>query len=146
MAIKHRPKVGEILECDFGQWADPVHFDGHIKPEMRKRRMVVVLNGKLDGQSCLVVPISSSNTNQTGFLQKYHVLLPTEAFPITDHYDERDRWALGERVAVVSTTRLFYIAERGVRYRRKLERDVVTEIQKHVICALNAQALLNNQQ
>lgn len=145
MAIQHRPKVGEILECDFGQWADPIHFDGHIKPEMRKRRMVVVLNGNLDGQSCLVVPISSSDADEKGFSQKYHVPLPAAAFPITNHYDKRDRWALADRITNVSKTRLFYITEKGIRHNPKLARDVVAEIQKHVILAINAQSMLNNQ-
>ena len=49
MAIKHRPKVGELLECDFGVWADPETVNGHIKPGMIKRRLVVVLNGDIDG-------------------------------------------------------------------------------------------------
>ena len=65
--ITHRPKVGDILECDFGEWAIPISFDGHIKPEMRKRRLVVILNGNLDGGACIVVPISSSDADALGF-------------------------------------------------------------------------------
>lgn len=44
--ITHRPKVGEILECNFGKWSEPPSFDGHLPPEMCKKRMVVVLNSR----------------------------------------------------------------------------------------------------
>lgn len=142
MAITHRPKVGEILECDFGQWAEPPSFDGHIKPEMRKRRMVVVLNGNLDGQACAVVPISSSDADDKGFSAKYHVLLTQEHFGITPHYDKRDRWALADRITVISKERLFYIKDKGVKLDWKLPPPVVTEIQIAVIQAINAKSLL----
>ena len=65
MAITYAPKVGEILECNFGQFEfttgteniNDKNYNGRIPPEMVKRRMIVVLNGKLDS-GCLVVPIS----------------------------------------------------------------------------------------
>lgn len=61
MAIKHRPKVGEILECDFGHWAEPESVNGHLPPEMRKRRLVVVLNGDIDGQSAVIALLGIFN-------------------------------------------------------------------------------------
>ena len=75
--------------------------------------MVVVLNGNLDGQACAVVPISSSDADDKGFSAKYHVPLPQEHFVVTSHYDIRDRWALADRIAVVSKERLFYIRGGG---------------------------------
>jgi uncharacterized protein YifN (PemK superfamily) len=145
MAIRHRPKVGEILECDFGQWAEPPSFDGHIKPEMRKRRMVVVLNGNLDGQACAVVPISSSDADDKGFSAKYHVPLPQEHFVVTSHYDIRDRWALADRIAVVSRERLFYIKGVSGKPALKLPPSLVSEIQIAVIGAINAKSLLQTE-
>ena len=52
--INYSPKVGEVLECDFGQFQyDPTtqlpltnNYNGRIPPEIVKRRMVIVLNGK----------------------------------------------------------------------------------------------------
>lgn len=142
MAITYRPKVGEILECDFGEWSQLVNFDGHIKPEMRKRRMVVILNGNLDGHSCLVVPISSSDSDQKGFSNKYHVILPTNFFTVTDYYDKRDRWALADRITLVSKERLFIIKNNGIAINQKLPADLVSEIQIQVINAINAKQLL----
>lgn len=142
MAIKHRPKVGEILECDFGQWSQPPFFDGHIKPEMRKRRMVVILNGNLDGRACIVVPISSTNAVTKGFSAKHHILLKQQYFEITDYYDTRDRWALADRVSVVSCDRLFYVKDKSIKVDLKLPRDLVTQIQIAVISAINAKSLL----
>lgn len=116
MAIRHRPKVGEILECDFGQWAEPPSFDGHIKPEMRKRRSA-----------------------------KYHVPLPQEHFVVTSHYDIRDRWALADRIAVVSKERLFYIRGVAGNFALKLPPSLVSEIQIAVIGAINAKSLLQTE-
>lgn len=54
MAINFSPKVGEILECNFGNYPvsqngqfSTTYYDGRIPPEMIKNRLVVVLNGKL---------------------------------------------------------------------------------------------------
>lgn len=67
MAINFSPKVGEILECNFGNY--PVsqngqfstkYYDGRIPPEMIKNRLVVVLNGKINGNACIVVPLSTT--------------------------------------------------------------------------------------
>lgn len=143
--ITHRPKVGDILECDFGQWADPVSYNGHIKPEMRKRRLVVILNGHLDGNGCFVVPISSSEADERGFSKRFHVPLPTELFPVTDQYDKRERWALADRLTMVSKERLFNILDKSARLTVKLPPELVTQIQTFAIMAINAKSLLKNE-
>lgn len=153
MAINHRPKVGEILECHFGHWDVNENFDGHIPPEMRKRRMVVVLNGNLDGKSSIVIPISSSESNNpdnketTDLLKsvKYHHHLENHLFRVTDFYDKRDRWALCERVTVVSNKRLFYIIDNNTKISQHLPHDIVSEIQKKVIIAISAKSFLENE-
>lgn len=154
MAINHRPKVGEILECNFGSWSEIEAFDGHIPPEMRKRRMVIVLNGNLDGKSSLIVPVSSSETNdpnnkgkEDDVLKsvKYHHHLDQTLFEVTDFYDKRDRWALCERITAVSNKRLFYIFDGTIKLSQRLPSDVVTEIQKKAVLALNARALLKDE-
>ena len=101
MAITYHPKVGEVLECNFGRFKqlsdgqiDPRNFDGRIPPEMVKQRMVVILNGKLNG-NCLVVPISSAkDIGKIG--QGLHVPLAPDLFEITSFYDRRERWAKAE--------------------------------------------------
>lgn len=49
MAINFSPKVGEILECNFGNYPvsqngqfSTTYYDGRIPPEMIKNRLVVV--------------------------------------------------------------------------------------------------------
>ena len=67
VAINFSPKVGEILECNFGNYPvsqngqfSTTYYDGRIQPEMIKNRLVVVLNGKINGNACIVVPLSTS--------------------------------------------------------------------------------------
>lgn len=147
MAIKHRPKVGELLECDFGQWQEiekKPDYNRHLEPEMRKRRMVVVLNANLDGKSALVVPISS--TKSYGRQATFHHLIDTNLIKVTDFYDKRDRWALAEHTKVVSFTRLQYIFDGPIKLDQTLPSEVVTQIQLKVIKAINAQRILDNLQ
>ena len=122
--ITHRPKVGDILECDFGEWAIPTSFDGHIKPEMRKRRLVVILNGNLDGGACIVVPISSSDADALGFSARFHVHLPAD------------------RITTVSKARLFNIMDKSAHISVKLPPELVTAIQTQVGLAIGARSLL----
>ncbi|SPZ68998.1 fimbrial protein [Shigella dysenteriae] len=51
MAINFSPKVGEILECNFGNYPvsqngpfSTTYYDGRIPPAMIKNRLVVVLD------------------------------------------------------------------------------------------------------
>jgi len=67
MPINFSPKVGQILTCNYGNYlkdekGDVVStaVDAHIPPEMIKCRLVVVLNGRLNGNACIVVPISTT--------------------------------------------------------------------------------------
>jgi uncharacterized protein YifN (PemK superfamily) len=67
VAINFSPKVGEILECNFGNYPviqngpfSTTYYDGRIPPEMIKNRLVVVLNGKINGNACIVVPLSTT--------------------------------------------------------------------------------------
>lgn len=145
MAIPHSPKTGEILECNFGNFqtqetGDPIDFNGRIPPEMIKRRMVVVLNGRL-GKSSIVVPISSSK-DQGGINQGHHVELDTELFPVTDVYDRRERWAKANLVQHVSHKRLFKIRENGRNISVYLPRETVGLIQQAAVKALNAGYLI----
>jgi uncharacterized protein YifN (PemK superfamily) len=147
MAITYRPKVGEVLECDFGQFKlmpngdfDQRNFDGRIPPEMIKRRLVVVLNGKLGG-SCLVVPISSTQ-NMGGVSQGLHVPLEPDLFKVTDFYDRRDRWAKSELIQPVSNKRLYKLMDNGKRFDHYLPREKVELVQRAVIKAVSAGALI----
>jgi len=144
MALTYTPKVGEVLECDFGEFLQPPPkpvYNGLMAPEIRKRRMVVVLNGRLPNGCTLVVPISSS-LNKNAVDRGFHVPLATELFTVTSFYDRRDRWALAECITHVSKDRLSQIKERGAPIATYLPREKVTEIQKAIIKTISAVALL----
>lgn len=140
---QYRPKVGEILECNFGLFTDTLDFNGHIPPEMIKRRMVVVLNGKLNGLT-LVVPISSTQNSQSIRLG-HHIEIAPELIKQTAFYDKRQRWAKVDLIQSVSRERLFFIYEKGERIHQFLPREIVEKIQKAVIKLIGANSLLDNQ-
>lgn len=149
MAIIFQPKVGEVLECNFGDFkydevndkVDKTNIHGRIPPEIVKQRMVVILNGKLNG-GCLVVPISSSR--DPDYIRRgYHIELPCSCFRVTNFYDNRERWAKVELIQMVSKQRLFELRENGKAYKIFLPREQVSVIQHAVVKAINANALLN---
>lgn len=146
MAITYRPKVGEVLECNFGQFKqlnngdfDKRNIDGRIPPEMVKKRLVAVLNGKVGG--CLVVPISSSK-DLGSVNQGLHVPLAPELFRVTDFYDNRERWAKAELIQNVSRERLYKLKDNSQRFDCYLPRDVVEQIQRSVIKSISALSLI----
>ncbi|MBI6669646.1 hypothetical protein B1F77_16220 [Pseudomonas syringae] len=144
MALTYTPKVGEVLECDFGDFVQPPLkpvYNGLMTPEIRKRRMVVVLNGRLPNGCTMVVPISSSG-NPNAVQRGMHVFLDPALFTITSFYDKRNRWALAECITHVSKDRLSQIKDRGAPIPTFLPRDKVIAIQKAVIKAIAASVLL----
>ncbi|HHF5434544.1 type II toxin-antitoxin system PemK/MazF family toxin [Haemophilus influenzae] len=142
MSIKqHRPKVGEILECDYGQFSHTCHVDGHIPPEMVKKRLVVVLNAKLNGL-ILVAPISST-INLDGIKNGYHIEIDSELIKATSFYDKRTRWVKSELIQSVSRLRLYHIYDKGTKITQYLPRDVVKKVQKAIVKAINASSLLD---
>ncbi|TNH06625.1 type II toxin-antitoxin system PemK/MazF family toxin [Testudinibacter sp. TR-2022] len=138
---QHRPKVGEILECHYGAFSENDDVNGHIPPEIIKKRMVVVLNGKLNGLA-LVVPISSTKSLD-GIQNGLHIEVAPDLIRTTGFYDKRVRWAKAELIQAVSRKRLFHIYDKGSRITQYLPRDVVEKIQRAVIKAVNASTLLD---
>jgi uncharacterized protein YifN (PemK superfamily) len=144
MALSYSPKVGEIIECDFGEVVNPPlrpKYNGLIPNEIRKKRMVVVLNGKLPNGCCLVVPISSTG-DPDSLRRGFHVPIDMDLIPVTGFYDRRERWAVADCVTHVSKQRLFQIKDGGAVITNYLPRDLVTKIQKAVIKTINATGLL----
>lgn len=132
------------MECDFGDFRDPPLnpiYDGLIAPEIRKRRLVMVMNGKLPNSCCLVIPISSSG-NQNSIDRGFHVFVDPNLITVTTFYDRRDRWAITECITHVSKDRLFKIKNGGAPVNNFIPRDLVTKIQLAMIKTLNAAPLL----
>ncbi|GFZ69074.1 hypothetical protein PSE10B_55960 [Pseudomonas amygdali pv. eriobotryae] len=144
MALTYTPRVGEVLECDFGEFLQPPLkpvYNGLMAPEIRKRRMVVVLNGRLPNGCTMVVPISSSG-NPNAVQRGMHVFLEPALFKVTSFYDRRDRWVLAECITHVSKDRLSQIKERGAPIPTFLPREKVAAIQKAIIKTIAASGLL----
>jgi uncharacterized protein YifN (PemK superfamily) len=149
LAIVFSPKVGQVLECDFGNYGSAKDLagrqvrdpNGHIPPEMVKNRLVVVLNGKIGG-GCIVVPLSTTH-DPAKSAKGLHVLVPAASIEDLIFFKQGDRWAKADMVQQVSKERL----NRPRSQRRgfaevHLSHDMVADIQKAVIKAINASSLL----
>jgi len=138
-------KVGQVVECDFGLYKPDKHgkhhADGHIPPEMIKKRLAVLLNVKL-GTGFVVVPLSSTqdvNKEQRG----YHVKIDPAFVPQTAFWTPCDRWAKAELMQYVSLDRLFTMRDNNRNYvKRVLPRDLVADIQRAVMTVIGGAALL----
>jgi uncharacterized protein YifN (PemK superfamily) len=152
MAISRSPGVGEVIQCDFGDDYPRDAQDEVIKtelsvntrlpPEMVKKRLVVVLNGKMAG-GCMVVPVSSSKKRgQSTTTAKFHVPIPGDLIQGHDYFtSDVDRWALAQQVQLVSKDRLNpFHPDPNVTL--TLPHALVTRIQRAVVKAINAGSLL----
>lgn len=148
MAINFTPRVGQILQCQFGQFAvaaaqpqGPPDFNRRIPPEMVKNRLVIVLNGRLSRQSSIVVPLSrSQDLSKTH--EGVHVEVASDAICSFDYFTPCRRWAKADCVHTVSNQRLLVptAARRPIEW--LLAPELVQHVQRAAIKALNASALL----
>ena len=92
MSIQFQPREGSILICD---------FDGYRKPEICKRRPVVVL-ASFPNKLCIVIPLS---TTEPWTVQKWHYNLRINP-PLPTPSDSEYCWAKGDLVTHVSWGRL----------------------------------------
>lgn len=148
MAINFEPKIGQVLECDYGDYqydeAGEILFrsyDFRLKPEMIKNRLVVVLNARIDSSACIVVPLST--TKDFGKLGRgLHVELDSDLIDELPYFKQKIRWAKADLVEQVSKQRLFKPRAMRGHLEQVLSREVVTLIQIAVIKSVNAGALL----
>jgi uncharacterized protein YifN (PemK superfamily) len=148
MPINFSPEVGQILECNFGEYTIdsttglPIgHPDHHLPPEMIKNRLVVVLNGKVSPTSCIVVPLSTTHDLQKT-LKGWHIEIADSEIPDLVYFGTCTRWAKADTVEQVSRLRLN--RPRTVRGHPsiKLGFERVGDIQRTVVKAINAVAHL----
>ncbi|WP_079230406.1 type II toxin-antitoxin system PemK/MazF family toxin [Pseudomonas putida] len=149
MAIRFEPKVGQILECNYGDYrscneeiAAAFHYDFRLKPEMVKNRLVIVINGKIDSNACIVVPLST--TKDSGKLSRgWHVELSSDLITELPYFKQQTRWAKADLVAQVSRERLFKPRQVGRGCLDQiLAREVVERVQLAIIKVMNAGSLL----
>lgn len=145
--INFTPKVGQILECDYGEYtldangAIVPNVDYHLPPEMIKNRLVVVLNGRLNQTSCIVVPLSTTHDMQKT-MRGIHVEIPALEIPDFVYFQQQIRWAKADMVQQVSIDRLNRPRTKRGHAPVLLSHGRVGEIQKAVIKAISASSLL----
>ena len=133
MAIRYKPRKGQVLICDFqeaksrrnsqatqrpggsttGQKKD---LRGFVPPEMVKRRPVVVLSNK-SSRLCTVVPFSTSAPDPV--LTWHHSI---SGLDLPDSYDEDTVWAKCDLIYTVCFDRLF-----GLKFKNREYRNVYLE-------------------
>lgn len=138
MAINFSPKVGEILECNFGNYPvsqngqfSTTYYDGRIPPEMIKNRL-----------ACIVVPLSTTRDHDK-LNRGMHVEIASNVINGLQFFDQQIRWAKADLVQQVSRNRL----NRARTYRGYLNQclphELVADIQRAVIKSINAISLIN---
>ncbi|NTW84175.1 MAG: type II toxin-antitoxin system PemK/MazF family toxin [Chlorobiaceae bacterium] len=95
MSISYHPKQGTIVICDFA---------GLIRPEMVKRRPVVIVSPRFRGrdQLCTVVPLSKTPPVPEMPYHYKHYVDPALPAP----YDASYHWVKGDMLYTVSLDRL----------------------------------------
>lgn len=63
-----------------------------IPPEMIKNRLVVVLNGKINGNACIVVPLSTTRDHDK-LNRGMHVEIASNVINGLQFFDQQIRWA-----------------------------------------------------
>ncbi|AVF33847.1 type II toxin-antitoxin system PemK/MazF family toxin [Rahnella sikkimica] len=112
MSINFKPKVGQVLDCNYGVYPKDTNgcildniVDAHMPPEMVKRRLVIVLNGKLNGNSSIVVPLSTT-LDEIKLKRGFHVQLDAGVIEDLKYFPPKTCWAKCDMVQTVSNRRL----------------------------------------
>lgn len=109
MPLKFHPESGTILVCD---------FSGFTKPEMIKRRPVIVISPRLKrrGDLLTVVPLSTTPPDP---VEDYHCKLSLNP-PLPEPYDSLDMWVKADMIYNVGFHRLDLLrTERDLTGKRK---------------------------
>lgn len=109
----------------------------HLPPEMVKNRLVVVLNGKINGGSCIVVPLSTTR-DQDKLNRRLHVEIAEDVIEDLRFFTQHVRWAKADLVQQVSRHRLNKARTARGYIDQCLSRDIMGDIQRAVIKAVNA--------
>ncbi len=108
---------------------------------MVKNRLVVVLNGKINGNACIIVPLSTtrdSNKIERGL----HIEITRELIEDMRFFHPQTRWAKGDLVQQVSRQRLNRARKEKGFLTQCLSRELVADIQRAVIKSINAKNML----
>ncbi|WP_431266691.1 type II toxin-antitoxin system PemK/MazF family toxin [Roseateles chitinivorans] len=147
MAIGFTPKVGQVLLCHFGRFGAQgvsnacADFNRRLPPEMVKTRLVVVINGRLSRQSCIVAPLSTT-FDPSKMAGGVHVEIGAGAICALDYFTPCVRWAKADCIHTVSKLRLQPPTDGGEPVDWAISAVLLERIQRAAVHALNASALL----
>lgn len=133
MPITFFPGAGMLLICD---------FSGFTKPEMVKKRPVVVISGRhRRDKLATIVPLS---TTAPVPLHDHHHLMDAKSLP--GPFALKPTWAECDMVATLSISRLDRVMIRDLSGKRQYISPQVTDedfisILRGVLCAINLKAL-----
>lgn len=119
----------------------PPDFDRRLPPEMVKRRLVIVLNARLDRGAAIVVPLSTS-PDPRKLSAGVNVEVPAQAICPLIHFTPSVRWAKADCVHAVSTLRLDLPSDARGAVHWVIELPLVQLIQRAVVRAINAGSML----
>lgn len=109
---------------------------------MVKNRLVVIINGKIDGNACIVVPLSSK-CDQNKLQRGMHFVIDKNVIENMKYFEQITRWAKADLVQQVSRQRLQRPrTDRGY-LNQILSKETVTKIQLAIIKSINASQLLS---
>ncbi|AHA68031.1 Hypothetical protein Asd1617_05204 [Shigella dysenteriae 1617] len=110
--------------------------------ERRFGNDLTVLNGKINGNACIVVPLSTTRDHDK-LNRGMHVEIASNIINDLQFFDQQIRWAKADLVQQVSRNRL----NRARTYRGYLNQcllhELVADIQRAVIKSINAISLIN---
>ena len=132
MPINEHPPQGTILRCDYSA--------GFKKPEMVKRRLVIVVSPKISIRPglCTIVPLSTSEPLPQ---MSYHHKIEFDA-PLPQPWGGVDRWVKGDMVNAVGFHRLDFLRfgkdETGKRiyYYDTVSAEQLYKVRKTILCGL----------
>jgi|ERR1035437_1505512 uncharacterized protein YifN (PemK superfamily) len=124
MALSFVPRPGSIVICDFA---------GYVRPEILKRRHVVVISPfrkvrSLDHATVVVVPLSETAPKE---VMPWHHPIPAGRYRTVSAC-----WAKGDLVAHVALARLDRIFDRGYRIVPVADRGDLIAIRRAVAAAI----------
>lgn len=136
MPIKHFPRVGQILICDFSP--------SFKEPEMVKRRPVLVVADVFKGRGRVLTVVGLSTTAPDPVMP-FHMHLPRAALPQLPAFQgPRETWVKGDMIYTVGFHRLDAIQlgirdQRGKReyFKQRLSRERMRDVYACILHGLN---------
>ena len=137
MGIRHHPKIGTIVLCDFSS--------GFTPPEMTKKRPTIIISKPIRARPnlCTVVAISTSKPTK---VMPYHVEIDLP-FSLSRPFDAKRVWVKGDMINAVGFHRidLFRLGRdrNGKRnyLTQPLPADLVALVQSRVLHSLGLSTL-----